>query len=135
MTSRPGPELQALIGEDAFLRLAEAFGGTRLFVPTTITAKHEIAKAIGLDAAKALSARLAPDVIIVPLAREQRAMQYRAQGMSNAKVARALGITEKAVEKLFQRRPDAPLKGSGQQRRLSNGVYVDGCLQLDMFPD
>ena len=114
MTSRPGPELEALIGEAAFVRLAEAFGGTRLFVPVKMAAAHEIAKAIGLEAAKRLSARLAPDVIKVPLAREQRALHYRATGKSNAQIARALGITEGGVERLFQRRPDAPVKGSAQ---------------------
>lgn len=116
MTSRPGPELEMLIGEDAFVRLAEAFGGTRLFVPTKTTARHEIAKAIGLDAARTMSARLAPDVVRVPLAREKRALHYRATGRSNAQIARSLGITESGVEKLFKRQPDAPTKGSAQLR-------------------
>ena len=103
MTSRAGPELQELIGEEALVRLAEAFGGTRLFVPVKITARHEIAKAVGLDAAKTLSARLAPDVIRVPLARELRARHYRAAKLSNAQIARKLGITETGVDKLFAR--------------------------------
>ena len=135
MTSRPGPELETLLGEAAFVRLAEAFGGTRLYVPTKMTAAHEIAQAIGLEAANILSARLAPDYIAVPLAREQRAMQYRAEGLSNAKIARNLGVTEKAIERLFQRRPDAPLKGSGAKGRTGRRVYIDGHLQLDLFGD
>lgn len=120
MTSRPGPELETLIGEAAFVRLAEAFGGTRLYIPTKMTARHEIARAIGLEAAKTLSTRLAPDVIAVPLAREQRALHYRAVGRSNAQIARSLGITESAVEKLFRRRPDAPAKGSVQLALFSD---------------
>jgi DNA-binding NarL/FixJ family response regulator len=113
MTSRPGPELEALIGEEALIRLAEAFGGTRLFVPVKMTARHAVAKAIGLDAARKLSDRLAPDVIRVPLARRQRALHYRAAlALSNAQIARRLGMTEKGVEKLFGRHPDAPAKGS-----------------------
>jgi DNA-binding transcriptional regulator LsrR (DeoR family) len=112
MTSRPGPELATLIGEDAFVRLAEAFGGTRLYVPIGVTADHEIAKAVGLDAAKRLVERLAPDVVRVPLARELRARHYRAAGKSNAQIARKLGITESGVEKLFGRMPDPPAKGS-----------------------
>lgn len=114
MTSRPGPELATLIGREAFVRLAEAFGGTRLYVPTRMTGQHEIAEAIGLEAARMLSERLAPDYIRVPLAREDRAMHYRAIGRSNAQIARALGITESGVEKLFVRRADAPKKGSAQ---------------------
>lgn len=114
MTSRPGPELEALIGKEAFLRLAEAFGGTRLYVPISLGEDHEIARAIGTKAAQAMVDRLAPDVISVPLAREQRAMHYRAIGRSNAQIARKLGITERGVERLFRRRPDAPDKGSKQ---------------------
>ncbi len=113
MTSRPGPELEALIGEAALIRLAEAFGGTRLYVPEKMTARHEIAKAVGLDAARKLSERLAPDVIRVPLARRQRAIHYRAAlNMSNAQIAKRLTMTEGGVEKLFARNPDAPAKGS-----------------------
>lgn len=103
MTSRPGPELAELIGEDAMVRLAEAFGGTRLYVPQSIGAKHEIARAIGLDAARRLVERLAPDVVKVPLARELRARHYRAAGQSDRQIARRLGITESGVEKLFAR--------------------------------
>lgn len=119
MTSRPGPDLEQLIGEEALVALAEAFGGTRLYVPARMTHRHEIAQAIGMDAARKLSDRLAPDVIKVPLAREQRALHHRAAGLSNAQIARRLGITETGVEALFRRRPDAPAKGS----------------QLPLFPD
>lgn len=112
MTSRPGPELEALIGEEALVRLAERFGGTRLFIPVKMTARHEIARAIGVEPARLLAERLAPDVIRVPLARELRARQYRARGMSNARIAVALGMTEGGVERLFRRLPDAPAKGS-----------------------
>lgn len=114
MSSRPGPELKALIGKDAFVRLAEAFGGTRLYIPIAIDDDHEIARAIGIDAARAMVDRLAPDMIRVPLARDDRAMHYRAIGHSNAQIARALGITERGVERLFERRDDAPAKGSAQ---------------------
>lgn len=104
MTSRPGPELETLIGEEALVRLAEAFGGTRLYIPLQISAAHDIAKAIGLEAARALSERLAPDYIRVPLAREQRARQYRErENLSNAQIARRLGIAEPSVNRLFKR--------------------------------
>ena len=104
MTSRPGPELETLIGEEALVRLAEAYGGTRLFVPVKMSPAHDIAKAIGLEAARTLSQRLAPDVIRVPLAREQRARQYRdREKLSNAQIARRLGMSESGVEKLFHR--------------------------------
>jgi DNA-binding transcriptional regulator LsrR (DeoR family) len=114
VSSQPGPELTMLIGEDALVRLAEAFGGTRLYVPATMKPEHDIVRAIGPDAAQRLAARVAPDVIRVPLAKDLRARHYRAQGRSNAQIATALGMSETGVEKMFRRMPDAPAKGSNQ---------------------
>lgn len=112
MTSRPGPELQDLIGETAFVRLAEAFGGTRLYVPQSMGPDHAIVAAIGAAAA-VLAERMAPDVIHVPLAREARARHYRGvDGLSNDRIALALGMTESGIRKLFQRMDEVPAKGS-----------------------
>lgn len=124
MSRRPAPELQALIGEAALVRLAEAFGGTRLYIPTNMYADHDIAQAIGMEAACRLSERLAPDYIRVPLAREARARQYRAEGKSNAQIARALGITETGVDKLFSR--------TGPVAR-PKPLSADELNQLDLF--
>ncbi|QPT09695.1 hypothetical protein [Sphingomonas paucimobilis] len=106
MRTRHAPDLVELIGEAAFVRLAEAFGGTRLYIPSKLDPDHEIVEAVGKDAAILLVERLAPDVIKVPLAREIRARHYRARNWSNARIARALQITESGVEKLFRRVPD-----------------------------
>ncbi|MDT7533750.1 hypothetical protein OVY48_09970 [Sphingobium sp. SA2] len=114
-------ELIALMGEDAFVALTEAFGGRRLYVPGTIAADHDISRAIGADAATRLSERIAPDVIRVPLARDLRARRYRAAGLSNGAIATRLGITEPAVNKLFKRSADLPAKGAA--------------LQLGLFPE
>jgi hypothetical protein len=111
-------ELLAMLGEDGFVGLTQAFGGTRLYVPHKVDEDHEIAKAVGLVRALRLSRRFAPAVLRVPLAREQRALHYRGQGLSNAEIARKLGITESGVDKLFLRRPDAPAKGSANQLSL-----------------
>lgn len=107
-------ELIALLGEKAFVALAEAFGGRRLYVPGIVQADHDISRAIGADAARHLSERVAPDVIRVPLARDIRARHYRAGGLSNGAIASKLGITEPAVNKLFARMDDVPVKGSAQ---------------------
>lgn len=107
-------DLKALLGEDGFVALAQAFGGTRLYVPTAIPADHEIAQAIGREAADLLSRRYSPATIRVPLARSERARHYRALGLSNAQIARKLGMAETGVDKLFARMADAPTKGSAQ---------------------
>lgn len=114
MTERHSLELLELLGESAFVHLTQAFGGTRLYVPHIIGDDHEIAQAIGPDAARRLSRRHAPDIIRVPLARCIRARHYRALGDSNARIARKLGITETGVNKLFRRMIEPPVKGSAQ---------------------
>lgn len=107
-------DLKLLLGEASFVALAQAFGGTRLYVPSNIPADHEITQAIGAEAADLLSRRYSPATIRVPLARNERASHYRALGMSNAAIARKLGMTETGVDKLFSRMASRPEKGSAQ---------------------
>lgn len=116
--SRLEPELQSLIGEEALVRLAEAFGGTRLYVPMQMGAGHDVARAIGTEAARKLASRYAPDTIVVPLARELRARHYRAASRTNADIARALGITESGVGRLFARLRDRGDAVTGPQLGL-----------------
>lgn len=108
-----GP-LLALLGEQAFVALTQSFGGTRLYIPLVICEDHEIAKTIGVEAARKLSRRHAPDTIRVPLARAQRARHYRAQGLSNAQIARMLGVGETGVDKIIKRHALPPKGTTGQ---------------------
>ena len=112
-------ELVTLLGERAFIALAENFGGRRLYVPRKIEADGEIAKAVGLVAAKRLSDRKSPDYLRVPLARGLRARHYRAAGSSNGEIATKLGMTETGINSLFARMDGPPEKGSEPDRQLS----------------
>lgn len=96
-------ELLNAIGEAATFALAEEFAGTRLYVPWRVPDSHRIVRAIGREAANALCAHYSPATIKVPLLRELRARHYRAKGLSTAKIAVRLGLTESGVSKLFQR--------------------------------
>lgn len=102
-------ELAALIGEDALIALAEAHGGTRLYVPADPAI---LAPLIGAQASARLTERYGRATLRTPLARERRARHYRARGDSNAAIARRLGLTETAVDKLFARMAAPPAKGS-----------------------
>lgn len=112
-------ELLDLLGPDDFLRLVEAHGGTRLYVPRTDNGSA-LPDEIGLEAVEKLQALRAGEWIRVPLAREWRARQYRANGLSNAKIAVKLGLTETGVNKLFFRMEDKPAKGSAPDPRQMN---------------
>lgn len=112
MRQRPlTTDLIAILGEEAFLRLAEELGGTRAYIPQVLRADSAIVKAIGLEAASKLAKIWAPTAIRVPLARRERAFALRRRGLSNAQIARKLGMTETGVEKLFDREEGLPESG------------------------
>ena len=106
-------ELLSILGEVDFVRLVEARGGLRLFVPHGVVIED-----LGETISDKLRDRYAGSYLRVPLARAFRARLYRERGMSNAAIARKLGITETGVDKLFQRMPNKPAKGSRDPRQI-----------------
>lgn len=99
--------LLQILGEADFVRLCQELGGTRVYVPYK-SENSELAGAIGAEASEKMSRALAPATIRVPLARRERALHYRAEGMSNPQIARKLGITETGVDKLLAREANLP---------------------------
>ncbi|MFZ5744819.1 MAG: hypothetical protein ACOY7T_10135 [Pseudomonadota bacterium] len=97
-------EIIRVIGKEAAIALAEEFAGTRLYIPANVGDDHPITAAIGREAADKLCAHYSPTTICVPLLREARAVHHRCKGLSHAKIAVRLGVTEKAIERIFLRR-------------------------------
>lgn len=81
--------------------LADAHGGTRVYVPATLRPSTKLVQAIGVDAARRLRDAIGPGIIKLPLERELRAKHYRAQGESYARIARRLGLTEAGVAEML----------------------------------
>lgn len=107
-------ELQAILGMEGFVQLCQELGGTRLYVAYQLRDEHDAVQALGRELADKLSRALAPATIRVPLAKRERALFYRQQGLSDARIARKLGMTENGVGKLFSREahlPDRPGRG------------------------
>ena len=101
--------LMQILGEAGFVRLCQELGGTRVYIPYTCRDGSDLADAIGTEACEKLSRALAPATIRVPLARRERALFYRVHAdLSNAKIARKLGITEGAVNRIFADEADLP---------------------------
>lgn len=100
--------LRGILGDEAFVALCQELGGTRIYIPYNLRDDNDIVCAVGREAANKLSRALAPATIRVPLARRERALHFRAQGLSNARIARRLGITENGVIKLFNREAHLP---------------------------
>lgn len=100
--------LRAILGDDGYVLLTQALGGTRVYVAHKMRDDSDVVEAIGRDAADKLSRAMAPATIRVPLARRERALYWRSKGLSNAAIARKLGITETGVDKMFAREADLP---------------------------
>ena len=123
MSYQSASDLLGLLGEEAYLKLCEEFGGTRVYVPKRLPDNNVLVAAIGMDAMRKLMDTYAPAAIRVPLAKAERARWYRAQGLSNARIGRKLGMTESGVEQLFGRMGDLP-------DRPGEATKTD---QLDLF--
>jgi len=122
MSETLSDDLLELIGHENFIALVEAFGGLRVYVPSR-ERLADVDAAIGPEASEKLHHTYEGSYIRVPLARELRARHYRAHGASNADIARRLGITESAVDKLFRR--------AGHPRRPKRRVTDPR--QIDLF--
>lgn len=80
------------------LALINALGGTRVYFAATPDAQGELARAIGLDAARRLGQALSGSLLTVPLARHWRIRILReVEGLTYRQIAQRLGMTENAV--------------------------------------
>ncbi len=95
--------LQVILGEEGLVRFCQELGGTRVYIAYTMRDESDVVQAIGRELAEKLSRAMAPATIRVPLARRLRALFYRREGLSDARIARRLGMTETGVTKLFGR--------------------------------
>jgi hypothetical protein len=112
--TRPPAELAwlvDLVGARPALRLIEARGGTRVYVPRTPAEGSALVRDVGLAPAQALAAAYGGETITVPVARHWRVREYRAAGLSYAAIARKLGCHEDTVWRL--------LKSAGETSQLS----------------
>lgn len=98
-------ELFDILGEDAFLRFVEVFGGQRRFVPVAISSESEVfaemAGVIGEALASKVFAAYNGSYIRVPIARTFRIVKYHEAGLSHRQIASKLLIVETSVDKVL----------------------------------
>lgn len=99
----PANTISDHLDEEEMIALAEAFGGTRLYIPVTAKDDHAIVQALGRQTYGKLAASFSPDTIRVPLCRELRALRYRSEGYSTGRIATRLCMTESGVERIVAR--------------------------------
>ncbi|SMF86528.1 hypothetical protein [Tistlia consotensis] len=92
-------EIAEMTSVAAALRLVDAFGGTKCYVPKTLTPDHPLVQAVGASAAEALRQHFEGDYIEVPVlasARHRKRLILEASGSTND-VAQQVGVTARYV--------------------------------------
>lgn len=105
-------DLGQVIGADAVVRLCEALGGTRIYVPRTIGENHPLAAAIGMKAARSLAEHYYGTMLELPKAfhRRSRALELAKSGQLTAgQVALQTDYTERHVRRLLAAEDDGQL--------------------------
>lgn len=103
--------LTALLGSETLAKLSARFGGRRVYVPARLTAAHELAIVLGLEAAQLLSTHYAGHTLAVPMpqdaaARRQRVVEMDAGGSTRAAIAESVGLTERRVYQILNEEQD-----------------------------
>lgn len=103
-------EIAAVAGDAAALAISARVGGTRVYIPASVNDDHWLVDAIGRDNADKVCAALGGDRHVIPLATggayrslardiARRVHQLDQQGKSSAEIARACGLTQRAVHR------------------------------------
>lgn len=120
--------IAAVIGPDKARDLAAAFGGQRLYVPTTWRLDLEMNRVIGNEAGRTLCERFGPEQILIPMmpwrlnALHRLARQMRDAGRTQNEAAAALGVSYKTIQRAA-RSVERPL--TERRRRVSDDRQTD----------
>ena len=113
MTVPPPPANIALfievLGLDDTLRLIEAYGGTKIWVPSGIGKTQQatidaLEADLGSASVKALIQTFGGGAITVPLCGEWRTAVYASRGLGRVAIARKLGCHADTVDRRLKRR-------------------------------
>lgn len=101
-------EVADVIGFEPTLRLIEAFGGWRVYVPASPGADCELAQAVGVDTARRLAELCPMQYLAVPACtaalrarRNDEIRRRAARGEKPAELAREFGLTVRQTYKIL----------------------------------
>ncbi|WP_082351732.1 hypothetical protein [Cypionkella psychrotolerans] len=114
------PYITAL-GFELAVKFLLHFGGTELYIPQTPSAKSELVKVLGMEAAQALCDH-AQRIILqrrVPNAKPWLAQYFSVvEDMSNTAIARKLHATDVSVRRWLAGKDERPMPDMTQMRQL-----------------
>jgi CRP-like cAMP-binding protein len=103
-------EIASAIGRTSACRLIEQLGGRRIYIPRAMEQDHEIARAIGADAAALLATYFHGTWISLPVSHDRR-RAVRELGkdpeLTRAAIARETGYTERHVYRILGDQDDS----------------------------
>lgn len=100
-------EVTQLIGQEAAVKLAAQYGGTRLYIPATIKPEHDLCQLLGQVAAQQLAEEFCGLTLEIPRdvdsqirQRNKLIMTDRAAGMTQRQLALKYRLTERTIRKI-----------------------------------
>ena len=121
-------DIADIIGDEAARKLADAFGGTILYVPPVPGVNHPIAVAIGVDAADRLGAHVGGERMLIPkeAARRARVLELRKyHSLTVAQIARQTAYSERHVYRLLRNEADDFHPGEADDPQTSIFDHLD----------
>jgi len=104
----PRQEIEQIVGQDAFAKLVERYGGSRLYVPHTLPPAHPLCQLVGSDTAGKLTADFGGLSIDIPRAlaaqierRNDSILAERSGGITVRKLAFKYRLTERTIRKII----------------------------------
>ncbi len=94
-------EVEEVAGREAALRLSMSSGGNSIYVPrpSRVCPDHQLARAMGVDAAQKVAERFQGEIIDIPMARRALVRGLAERGLSTADIAGQLKLSRKTVRR------------------------------------
>lgn len=102
-------EVARRCGDDAALRLADRFGGLKIYIPAAPDPAHRLAAALGREVLEALVAIAGGSSTIVPRGhrllvemRRRMILELYRSGVSTGAIGRRIGVTQRYVQMVLR---------------------------------
>lgn len=105
-------EIAEVVGDDNAMKMVQAYGGTRVFVPQSVGAQHKLSTLLGFEQAKKLSRTFGGEPLTIArctmLLKHRRNEEIRKkydEGASVHELVREYGLTERRIYSILSSEP------------------------------
>lgn len=122
-------EMAGVIAHDAVLKIADRFGGSRIYIPLTPDAHGELAQLVGLANAKCLSQRYGKESIYVPRAgalrrvvRNEEVVRLSKSGLTTSQIAKIVNTTPRHLRRILHAGRSVPFSTNGARAKRDRRI-------------